>query len=175
MFLFFFHNFSLFFTICRNTTFTDISEESFESFAGGKIIIPELEESDLNPDLTNGARDAIATFVSNGGDLIIFNPDSGDTINVLNETFGISLNTNGVSEPISLTEAGAVLFPSESSTIPSNNETDSLDTTTLPPDSVTIYAGDEPNQSLVTMIPYGTGKIYVMGWDWYDAAPVGSL
>jgi uncharacterized delta-60 repeat protein len=156
------------------TTFTDISEESFASFAGGKILIPELEQDDLNPDLTSGARDAIATFVSNGGEIIVFNPDSGDTINVLNDTFGFSLNTNGVNEPISLTEAGSVLFPSESSTITYNDGTSSLDTTTLPPDSVTIYSGDGSDQSLVTMIPYGSGKIYVMGWDWFSAAPVSS-
>jgi hypothetical protein len=37
-----------------------------------------------------------------------------------------------------------------------------------------IYEGSGPNQSLVTMIPYGSGKIHVLGWDWFDAAPIGA-
>ena len=38
---------------------------------------------------------------------------------------------------------------------------------------MTIYEGSGPNQSVVTMIPYGSGKIYVLGWDWFDASPLG--
>jgi hypothetical protein len=158
------------------TTFTDISESSFANFSGGKIIIPELEveESDLNSALTSGARSAIESFVDNGGTLIMFNPNNGGLPELLNAVFGFSLNSENADEPISLTEAGSILFPGESSTIPSFSATNSLDTSTLPPYSVTIYAGDGSNQSVVTMIPYGSGQIYVMGWDWYSAAPVGS-
>ena len=155
------------------STFTSVSYPSFSNFTG-KIIIPELEESDLNPDLTSETRSTIENFVDNGGTLIMFEPSSGDLIGVLNAIFNFSLSDNSADEPISLTEAGSILFPGESSTIPTNDTTNSLDTSTLPPNSVPIYEGDGSDQSVVTMIPYGNGKIYVLGWDWYSAAPVGA-
>ena len=156
-------------------TFTNISESTFSSFSGGTLVIPELQSDGdaLGDVLTSGAKDAIAAFVSNGGTLLTFEPSSDGLHNLLNSIFGFSLNTNGVSEPINLTSSGLSLFPTAPSTIPNNDGTGSLDTTTLPPDSVIIYEGDGENESVVTMIPYGSGKIYVIGWDWYDAAPNG--
>jgi hypothetical protein len=152
-------------------TFTGISQETFASFNGGILVIPELEENDLDPDLTAGARSAIESFVSNGGTLITFAPD--EIFNLLNNVFGFTISDNGLTEPINLTSSGLSLFPTAPSTVPDLSATDSLDTSTLPPDSVTIYEGDGENESVVTMIPYGSGKIYVIGWDWYDAAPNG--
>ncbi len=152
-------------------TFTGISQATFARFNGGVLVIPELEENDLDPDLTAGARSAIASFVSNGGTLITFAPD--EIFNLLNNVFGFTISDNGLTEPINLTSSGLSLFPTAPSTIPDNDATVSLDTSTLPPDSVTIYEGDGENQSVVTMMPYGSGKIYVIGWDWYDAAPNG--
>ena len=155
------------------STFTDISQSSFSSFSSGTLIIPEIQGEDLDADLSSGAKDTIATFVSDGGTLITFGPNSNNLYILLNNVFGFSLDTNGVSTPINLTSGGLSLFPTAPSTIPDNDGVDSLDTSTLPPDSVTLYEGDGENQSIVTMMPYGSGKIYVMGWDWYDGAPVG--
>ena len=156
-------------------TFTDISEAGWTDAAGkaGYIMIPELEEGNLLPDLTAGAKSKINGFVSSGGKLLMFCPGSGDLVNVLNDIFSFSLSMHGASEPINQTVAGVALFPSESANIPSNNGSDSLDTSTLPPEAVTIYEGNGANQSVVTMIPYGSGKIYVLGWDWFDAVPLG--
>lgn len=154
-------------------TFTDISESSFASFSGGFILIPEIEEDNLNPDLTSGARTAIESFVDNGGTFIVFHPGNGDVPEVLNAVFGFSIDTNDPDEPISLTQDGENLFPGESSTLASLSATSSIDTSTLPENSITIYEGDGANQSVVAMIPYGGGKIYVLGWDWYDAPPIG--
>jgi cell division septation protein DedD len=93
---------------------------------------------------------------------------------VLNAVFGFSLDaTGGSDEPISLTEIGSAIFPSASSTLTDLSATSSIVTSTLPENSITIYEGDGVNQSVVTLIPYGDGKIYVLGWDWYDAPPVG--
>jgi len=155
-------------------TFIDIGQATFSSFStDSKILIPELEENDLNPDLTSGARSAINNFVNNGGTLIVCEPDNGDILSVLNDTFEFNLSANGASEPISLTEEGSLLFPDESSTLPSLSATDSVDSSTLPENSVVVYEGDGLNQSVVTMIPYGNGKIYILGWDFYDAPPTG--
>lgn len=153
--------------------FTDIDGTTFSSLDNmDKLIIPELDAGDLLPSLTSDARNAITDFVDGGGTLIMFEPDSGDVIDVLNELFGWSLDTNGVSEPIDITEAGAILFPDESATLPENDATDSLDTSTLPVDSVSIYT-DDNDETIVAKMPYGDGFVYVLGWDWYDAQPVG--
>ena len=139
-------------------------------------MIPEIETSDILPDLTSGAKNKINNFVSSGGKLLMFAPDNGDVVPFLNDIFSFSIisgGEGGISEPISLTVDGSGLFPSESATIPSLSDTGFLDTSTLPAESVTIYEGSGPNQSVVTMIPYDSGKIYVLGWDWYDAEPIG--
>ena len=155
-------------------TFTDIDGTTFSKLDSmDKLIIPELEEGDLLPDLSFDAKGAIQSFVNGGGTLIMFQPDSGDAMNLLNDIFGWSLDSNGVNEPISLTGPGAALFPNESATIPENNGSDSLDTTTLPGSSVSIYTGDGANQTLVAKMPYGDGCVYMFGWDWYGAWPLG--
>jgi hypothetical protein len=154
--------------------FTDIDGTTFSSLDNmDKLIIPELDEDDLLPSLTSDARNAITDFVDGGGTLIMFEPDNGDVIDVLNELFGWSLDTSGVSEPIDITEAGAILFPDESATLPDLSATDSLDTTTLPVNSVSIYT-DDNDETIVAKMPYGDGFVYVLGWDWYDAQPVGN-
>jgi len=158
-------------------TFIDISESGWDDIfilgKAGYIVIPEIENSDILPDLTSGAKNKINNFVSNGGKLLMFNPSNGDVVAFLNDIFSFSINDNNPSGPISLTVSGSSLFPSESATIPDLSATSSLDITTLPVSSVTIYEGNGANESVVTMIPYNSGKIYVLGWDWYNASPLG--
>ena len=159
-------------------TFSDISESGWNSLiyeiSYGYVVIPEIENNAILPDMSAGAKSAVNNFVSNGGKLLMFNPGIGDVIPFLNDIFSFSIGgEGGVSEPISLTIAGSALFPSESPTISSLSDTSSLDTSTLPAESVTIYEGSGANESVVTMIPYGSGKIYVLGWDWFDASPLG--
>lgn len=158
------------------TTFTDISENSWADVASKTktIVIPEIEESDLLPDLTTGARNQINSFVNKGGNLVMFNPNNGDVIELLNTIFGFNLDTWDYDVPFNLTSAGSTLFPGLSSTLPYNNGTSAIHSTTLPVDAVIIYEGDGSEQALVVQIPYGSGKIYILGWDWYDAAPQGS-
>jgi hypothetical protein len=156
-------------------TFTNIDFSSATNLAGsrGVIIIPELESADLAPDLTDDAKTRLSTWVSRGGSLIMFDPEEESGIEVLNDTFSFSLASTGVDDPLTLTEAGSAIptFASASSEIPSQNATGSLVTDTLPEDSVTIYSGAGVNESVVTLIRYGSGYIFILGWDWYDAAP----
>lgn len=155
--------------------FRGISAASWTAVAEAAdvILIPELEENDLDPDLSSDSKTIIRNFVSNGGTFVMFEPESGDLITVLNDIFSFSLDTNNADEPFTLTTDGRTLFPGLSPTLPDNNGSDALDTTTLPAGSTTIYSGDGSNESIVTLMPYGSGKIYVMAWDWYDAAPIG--
>lgn len=159
-------------------TFTDISESGWNNLnyeiSAGYIVIPEIENGSILPDMSAGAKSAVNNFVSNGGKLLMFNSPIGDMVDFLNDIFSFSIGgEGGINEPINLTVAGSALFPSESPTISYLDATNSLDTSTLPAESVTIYEGSGANQSVVIMIPYGSGKIYVLGWDWFDASPLG--
>jgi hypothetical protein len=61
------------------------------------------------------------------------------------------------------------------STIPYYVDTSVIGRGSLPSGSKTIYAGDEVNdQAIVSKIPYSSGSIYVLGWNWNNAAPQGS-
>ena len=158
-------------------TFTSVSQSSWADI-GTKadiIMIPELEKGDLLPALTSGAQNAISNFVGNGGTLVMFCPSSGDPINVINSTFGFSISGEGgtATEPISLSSEGSSLFAGLSATIPNWSATSSMDKSTLPVGSITIYEGSGTNESVVTKITYGSGQIYMLGWDWYNAAPQG--
>lgn len=154
--------------------FTDISEYTFADFpTTSKLLIPELEVDDLLPDLNSQAKSEIEKFVNNGGTLVTFAPDAGDILAVLNDIFSFSLTSSTVTEPIAITVDGDTLIPEQSATIPLNDSTDSVDTTSLPEGSVSIYEGDGTNETVVAMIPYGNGKIYILGWDFHDASPIG--
>ena len=157
--------------------FKQINESSWKNICSKAdvIIIPELENNDLLPDLTSEAQGTINNFVDKGGTLVMFSPGSGDPVAVINSIFGFSIAGEGgnADNPITLTEAGASLFTGLSSTIPNNDGTFSLDTSTLPESAVVVYKGDGSNQSVVTKIYYGEGQIYMLGWDWYGAKPLG--
>jgi alpha-tubulin suppressor-like RCC1 family protein len=157
-------------------TFEDISESTWSSVSSeaDTIMIPEIERMNLLPDLTSGSRNVINNFVAGGGKLVMFDPDNGDVVNILNTIFGFSISVNFADEPISRTVDGANLFTGLSPTIPILGDTSSLDTSTLPLNSKTIYEGSIPNESVVTKIPYVSGVIYVLGSDWFSAAPIGS-
>ena len=156
-------------------TFTDISESGWQTIkaTAGYILIPELESGNILPDMSSGAKNEVNGFVSAGGRLLMFSPTSHDLVPFLNDIFGFSMDTLGEGAPITLTMAGAALFPDESSTISGNDATSSIDITTLPSEAVTIYHGGGTNESVVTMIPHGNGRIYVFGWDWFNASPLG--
>jgi hypothetical protein len=139
----------------------------------GMLILPELETNvELYNGLDDDSRNGIRNWISNGGNLVMFAADT--CLDFLNNEFEFSLNSTSVSEPILITSEGSDLFVNAPNELLSLNATVALDSTTLPEGSVVIYIGDEVNQSLVTKIPYGDGNIYVLGYDWYDAAPIGS-
>jgi hypothetical protein len=159
------------------TTFTGITAAAINAAVAGNqvLAIPELETHVLNPDLDAAARTAIANFVNGGGLLLMFDPESGDPLDVLNATFGFSMSPTFDNPPNSLNPAGAAgtPFAGGPATIPSNNATATVDAGTLPSGARIIYI-DNSGNSVVTLIPFGAGRIVIFGWDWYDARPTGS-
>lgn len=154
--------------------FDDISVSSWLEVTSNAstIMIPALE-SPLLPDLSNQPREYLRDFVKKGGKLIVFWPYDNTRL-LLNTIFNFSMTDTGCDEPISLTADGSSLFDGLNSTIPFNDTVATLNKDNLPSGSKTIYLGASDYQSVVTKIPYSSGSIYALGWDWDNAAPQGS-
>lgn len=158
-------------------TFTGITATDINNAVAGKdiLVIPEIEEDDLNPDLDAAARTAIANFVSAGGTLIVFAPRAGDIRDVLNDSFGFSLLSSSGSDSVSfLNEASASgsTFAGGPYALPDLSATGVVLASSLPGNGRIVYR-DSNSDSVVTLIPVGTGKIIIIGWDWFNAKPVG--
>ncbi|MBN2389983.1 MAG: beta-propeller fold lactonase family protein [Anaerolineae bacterium] len=151
--------------------FTGIDETAWSTALAGAdiLVIPELEnDSGLGIDLSLAARAVISDFVNSGGGLIEF--DDGSSF--LNPVFGFSLSHSG-GNPSSITAAAVgTAFQGGPATLPSNNATWGLDSSTFPAGGLAIYSSGG-NNAEVAWLPYGSGQIIYLGWDWYDAAPPG--
>jgi hypothetical protein len=161
------------------STFTGITAADWTAATAGQdvLAIPELEVGDLNAALDAAARTAIASYVQGGGVLWVFGSSATEAFNLLNATFGYSLAWGANSSPYPLNNSDAVGTSFEGGPIdlPYNNDTTGIVTSSLPLGSRVIYeANSGPADSIVTLIPEGSGWIVFFGYDWYDAAPTGS-
>lgn len=152
-------------------TFTGTATGDWSTALAGVdvLAIPEQESGAIYPDLDPGAVTAIQDFVSNGGSLII----SEDYRDFLNDTFGWGIATSG-SAPYDLVTANAAgtSFEGGPSSLPSNNATASY--TNLPTGSTCMYE-NAGSDCVVFTVTYGSGSVISLGWDWYNAAPTGTL
>jgi hypothetical protein len=160
-------------------TFTGITAADFTTATAGRdvLAIPELERGDLNAALDAAARTAIATYVQGGGTLWVFGSTADRAYSLLNATFGYSISGGSMSSPCPLNNSDAVgtSFEGGPVSIPYNDDTTAIVTSSLPPGSLVIYeASSGPADSVVTLIPEGAGWIVFFGWDWYNAAPTGT-
>jgi hypothetical protein len=158
-------------------TFTDISATGFNDAVSGQdaLVIPELESGDLNAAIDAAARTALADFVSSGGIFIGFGSNEDRYISLVNAVFGFSLSSGSYGDPYSLNaiDAAGTSFEGGPASLPYNNDTTDIDDASLPPSTKIIYnSGSDVG---VFMAPFGSGWVIFIGWDWFDAAPTGSL
>ncbi len=166
------------------TTFTGITKADFDAVLSTNsiLVIPELQNGNLSPALSQDAALRIAVFVNNGGTLMMFDPGDGDPLAVLNKAFGFELTSAGGAVGTIAKTPAAVGTPFESgpATLPINlNATDTILASSLPtngsfPVSSSIIYADDNGNAVVAMITVGGGHIVVLGWDWFDAQPVGT-
>lgn len=159
------------------TTFTDVASAA----ATNRILLfPEQENAELAPALSAAARTALADFVAKGGLMIVHGTGIGGpprrTATLLNTVFGFSVvesEQSGFGPAYArMAAATGTAFGDDPASLPFNNGSMTLTTASLPPGALSIY--ENAGQSLVALIHYGAGKIIFLGWDWYDAAPIGS-
>jgi hypothetical protein len=157
------------------TTFTGTTSIEIDGALAAKavFVIPELESGSLYAGLDEAARISIRNFVLGGGKLVLFHPDSWVTA-LLNGVFGFSTSATAFSAPATLNASAALGTPFDGgpATLTYNNDTTSL--TSLPAGTINYYP-DAGGNSAVAVIPYGAGRIVVLGWDWWNAIPLGTL
>ncbi|MFZ2644495.1 MAG: M36 family metallopeptidase, partial [Verrucomicrobiia bacterium] len=154
-------------------TFTDISS----GIAGQSVVlIPEQEKGALATALSAAERTALQDFVQGGGTLVIhgshtstrsaglINSILGTTVSEATETVGVVYNRTD--------QAAGTSFADNPATLAAMNGSDYLATASLPASALSIYTNG--TRTLVAVLPSGAGRVVFLGWDWYDAAPVGS-
>ncbi|MBN2389548.1 MAG: YncE family protein, partial [Anaerolineae bacterium] len=152
--------------------FTGIDEMAWSTALAGAnvLVIPELEvNSNLGNNLSPAVRAVVADFVNQGGGLIEFYQGPA----FLNPVLGLSLNSGDGGNSNITSAAVGTAFQGGPATLPGNDATWGLDSSTFPPGGLAIYSSGG-NSAEVAWLPYGDGQIVYLGWDWYDAAPPGN-
>jgi hypothetical protein len=161
------------------TTFDGITAADWATATAGKdvLAIPELENGDLNAALDAAARTAIASYVQGGGVLWVFGSSADNAYDLLNSIFFCCISGGADDAPYPLNNSDAIGTPFEGGpvSLPYNDDTTGIVSSSLPPGSKVIYeAASGPADSIVSLIPEGSGWIVFFGYDWYNAAPTGS-
>jgi hypothetical protein len=154
--------------------FVGITASDFAAAIGASdlLLFPEFERRPLGGDLSASAKSTLTDYVSSGGSLII--NGSSNAPEFLNAVFGFSLvyiHVGGSSNRNAIDAAGTA-FAGGPANVPNNNATLPL-TGSLPAGTLVIYVGPSSTGATVAIIPFGSGKIIFLGWDWFNAAPIG--
>jgi len=155
------------------STFTGTSAVDINAALAGNtvLLIPEAENGNLLSAFDAAARAAISGFVASGGGMVIHYADDA----FLNAVFGFSVSTTSEYYTTYLDAVAAAGTPFESGpgSLDPFSATEALSISSLPAGSRAIYT-DGGNEATVVLMPFGAGQIVYLGWDWYNAAPLGT-
>lgn len=132
------------------TTFSGTDQTSWENALAGQhlLVLPELQNGDLDAALSPGARAAIADFVRGGGGLIATMDGSSAgrrMVALLNNTFSYSLVFAGYGETtatLDATAAAGTPYAGGPATLPYNSAVGAVNVSTLPANAKNIYTSD---------------------------------
>lgn len=140
------------------------------------LIIPELERgAELADSLSPGAKAALRQFVDSGGGTLIFMNDYfGRGLAVIDTLFGYAIQAGFYNDTYELSAGAAgTPFAGGALRIWDNDATYTIDPTNLPSQATIVYQGAGGSVAVAT-IPQGRGRIVLLAYDWYNAAPHGS-
>ena len=163
-------------------TYTGTTAAAFNAAIAGSnvLLFPEFENGLLGTALGAPAIAALSGYVAGGGGLIInggsnFLVHSSDDF--LNSVFGFGVFNSafgvGGTNNLNVANAAGTAFAGGPTPIPSNNATHPI-LAGLPGGSLSMY-DNTISGCAVCLIPFGAGSIIYLGWDWFNAAPVGPL
>jgi len=147
------------------------------STAGGSanlIAVPELESGDLAPDMSPDDEAGLRSYVENGGSLLVMG--AGFNTRLLNTVFGWGLQWSRNPSPNYLLASGlnGTVFEGGPASLASPSSTSAWGSSSLPALTTPIYqSGNGFTTVFVTEV--GSGQVGVLGWDWFNAAPLGSV
>jgi len=171
------------------TTFTTgIAATDWTTALAGKqvLVMPEQRLSpapELGNVLSTAAKTVIKNFVLNGGGLIINATQQNLDQWFLNKIFGFAPGGDGQytgNWRLESTAAAGTAFCGAQSSLFANADTQIIFTTAVSavPGGKSIYVDPLPyaaDHSIVSILPYGSGEVVILGWDWDSAAPNGSV
>lgn len=146
------------------------------------VVVPELNKGapkDVQRAI-RGARRHLRSYVAKGGTLVVTLDDTSKSrcFTVLNSVFGWGgLKSKGMVKGRGQLDgrvASDLGYSGLGSTLAANNDTDVILTSSLPKGGKALYRDDD-GESVVAVVPYRNGRVVILGWDWFDAAPVGKL
>ncbi len=139
------------------------------------VIVPENEDENIADYLDDDSWDLLYDFVYNDGGTLIVHSCSEGTLDLIQDLIEDEIDCDEeVEGPIEIGEdAIGTSFDGLAGEIPAADATDAIDPDDLDGDSLVMYWDDE-GYAAVVAIPYGYGAIVFIGFDWYNAAPVGS-
>jgi len=157
----------------------EISWKSFAEFStwdfnSSTLLIPEQELRQLM--LEEKTEKKLLKYVSKGGTLVVcgsgdFWTETGKGVNLINRVFGFYIKKHGdewSNAKAKKNETGCGIFCSvDEVSMPSATVTISI--STLPPEALVAFVkADDPKATPVLTIPYKTGLIVYLGFDWYS-------
>jgi Ca2+-binding RTX toxin-like protein len=157
-------------------TFTGITSIAWSRGLAGQqlLVISDLENGNLAADLTEAAEHTIRSYVATGGAIAITRSAGGQAPALLNDLFGLSLATAVSAPPYALQGGvGGTRYAGGPASLPALNSTqEPLSAASLPGGAKAIYANGDA--VVVALLSIGSGEVAYLGWDWFDAAPVGT-
>jgi hypothetical protein len=127
------------------------------------------------PAFTPNDENVIADFVYSGGTLLICRASTNNDLALIHNVFGITLTFGGAGTyALDASAAAGTPFEGGPATLLDNYETYSISINAnfISAGGKAIYRTASPN-SVVSVFPFGSGSIVILGWTWYDAFPVG--
>lgn len=132
------------------------------------LLIPELDNGDLYPDLSADAIQVIFNYVRGGGGFIMVDRADGPTPNMFNGIFGYSLVGGGGGVTyLNAAVAAGTLFEGGPASLPDPSATELFMTSSLPPGALDIY-NDQVDQTSVFVADELDGNIGYLAFDWFE-------
>jgi hypothetical protein len=166
------------------TTFTGFTAADFTAAGNSAnlILFPEFERADLQAALSSSARAALANYVTGGGGVVVIGSYTTRDVDFLNTVFGFSLSDAGLALSTfgrNDTAALGTPYATGPASLPFESDTAGVEVNSLPTGALNLYSGIDVvsgvEDSVVFLTVVGQGKIGYLGWDWFDAKPLGSV
>ena len=147
--------------------FSGITASAWTTATAGAdlLVIPELDNASLFPDLDGAAQAAIANYVISGGGLLMFDR-TAHTLPMLNGIFGYGLFNAGPGVTnLNVTDATGTPFAGGPAALSAPSSTDGVLTTSLPAGALDLY-NNGTGATSVFALQEGQGHIVYLGFDW---------